>query len=64
MTWQFVLDPQADGSTRLLLRSRTAASGNALLDAAGQVAVGPVFIMEQRMLETLKQRAESLAAQQ
>lgn len=64
MTWQFVLDPQADGSTRLLLRSRTAASGNALLDAAGQVAVGPVFIMEQRMLETLKQRAESLATQQ
>ena len=64
MTWQFVLTPQEDGSTRLLLRGRTAASGNGFLDAAGQVVTGPVFIMEQRMLETLKERAESLAAQQ
>lgn len=64
MTWQFTLEPQSDGSTRLLLRSRSAATGSSIADAAMTLATGPVFIMEQRMLETLKQRAESLAAQQ
>ena len=63
MTWQFVLEPQDDGSTRLLLRGRTAATGNAAMDAAGQLFTGPIFIMEQRMLVTLKARAEALAAQ-
>jgi hypothetical protein len=52
-TWQFILVPQADGTTRLILRScdlKTGAIWN--LIRPGQ------FIMERGMLVGIKQRAE------
>ncbi|MCA9970093.1 MAG: hypothetical protein KC425_07755 [Anaerolineales bacterium] len=55
-TWQFVLAPQADGSTRLLLRSRMAFEQQLPIKLTYFVQ----FIMERKMLLTLRARAESL----
>jgi hypothetical protein len=56
--WQFVLVPQADGTTRLIARGRTTMSGT-LWDVIrpGQ------FIMERGMLLGIKERAERAAVQ-
>ncbi|PKN93610.1 MAG: hypothetical protein CVU44_09695 [Chloroflexi bacterium HGW-Chloroflexi-6] len=54
--YQFVLIPQNDGSTRLVLRTRTMMIGG-IWDVVHPIA----FIMEQRMLRTVKERAEILA---
>lgn len=59
-TWQFVLAPQADGSTRLILRSIQPAGSSWLANAAGKVAQAFPFYMERKMLLTLKERAEGL----
>ncbi len=53
--WQFVLTPQADGTTRLILRTRTMAVGG-----FWDVIHPGVFIMERGMLLGIKQRAESM----
>jgi len=51
--WQFILVPQADGTTRLILRSRNS------LEGWYWDAMRPgEFIMVRRMLLTLKERAE------
>lgn len=57
-TWQFVLHPQADGSTRLLLRS------NIKMEATLPIKLTYFiqFIMERKMLLTLKDRAEDYGA--
>ena len=56
-TWQFVLVPQAGGSTRLILRSRNAARGWFWdLIRPGE------FIMARGMLLGIKQRAEGLVS--
>jgi hypothetical protein len=60
-TWQFILEPQMDGATRLVLRGQTV--GNTGVGAFfGKLFQGPTFIMERAMLQMLKQRAEQLAA--
>ena len=54
--WYLVLDPVGDGRTRLLARSRIP---KGVASAAYAVFVElPHFIMERRMLRTIKQRAE------
>lgn len=55
--WQFVLTPQSDGSTRLLLRTRTMMVGG-----FWDVIHPGVFVMERGMLLGIKARAEQLAA--
>lgn len=54
--WQFILTPQADGSTRLLLRTRTMMTGG-----FWDVIHPGVFVMEREMLLGIKARAEALA---
>jgi hypothetical protein len=63
-TWQFVLVPQADGSTRLILRSRTTDPGSLVATGGAQIASAFMFYMERKMLIGIKQRAEMLAAQE
>lgn len=55
-TWAFVLQPQSDGSTRLVVRSRTAR------EQGWQTAIGfGEFIMEWGMMQGIKTRAERWA---
>ncbi len=54
--WQFALTPQSDGTTRLVLRTRTMAVGG-----FWDVIHPGIFIMERGMLLGIKQRAESIA---
>ena len=54
--WQFVLLPQADGSTRLVLRTRTNSVGG-----FWDIIHPGIFIMERGMLLGIKERAEKLA---
>jgi len=54
--YQFVIVPQADGSSRLILRTRTNMTGG-LWD----IIHPGVFIMERGMLNGIKMRAEALA---
>jgi hypothetical protein len=60
-TWQFVLSPQADGTTRLILRGQSA-TGAGMSASAGKVFQGLTFIMERAMLLGIRDRAEQLAA--
>lgn len=53
-TWQFVLAPQPDGSTRLLLRSNMAMEQELPIKLTYFIQ----FIMERKMLLTLRERAE------
>jgi hypothetical protein len=52
--WQFILVPQADGTTRLILRGRDQKSGG-----IWDVIRPGIFIMERGMLLGIKERAES-----
>ena len=54
--WQFVLVPQADGATRLILRTRTMAVGG-----FWDLIHPGIFIMERGMLLGIKERAENMA---
>jgi hypothetical protein len=54
--WQFVIRPQTDGSSRLILRSRTMAVGG-----FWDVIHPGIFIMERGMLLGIKARAEQPA---
>jgi hypothetical protein len=53
-TWQLVLVPQTDGSTRLLLRSNMAMKPELPI----KLTYFAQFIMERKMLLTLRERAE------
>ncbi|HRQ38599.1 MAG TPA: hypothetical protein PLD25_11890 [Chloroflexota bacterium] len=53
-TWQFVLVPQTDGSTRLLLRSNMAMKPELPI----KLTYFMQFLMERKMLLTLRSRAE------
>lgn len=57
-TWHFVLIPQTDGSTRLVLRSRDMKTGG-----FWDIIRPGVFIMERGMLLGIKERAERLASE-
>jgi hypothetical protein len=62
-TWAFVIEPQADGMTRLLSRNRLPGSGLLFrLAMAGFMEPGSL-VMERKMLLGLKQRAERHVAQ-
>jgi hypothetical protein len=52
-SWQFVIVPQADGSSRLIVRSRTSLSGG-----MWDVIHPGIFIMERGMMLGIKARAE------
>jgi hypothetical protein len=54
-TWQFVLLPQPDGSTRLVLRTRTMLTGG-----IWEIIRPSVFVMERGMLLGIKARAENV----
>lgn len=54
--YQFVIVPQADDSSRLILRTRTMMVGG-MWNVIHPIA----FVMEQRMLRTVKEHAETLA---
>ena len=54
--YQFVITPQADGSSRLLLRTRTMMAGG-----FWDIIHPGVFIMERGMLRGIKAHAEELA---
>ena len=54
--WQFVLVPQTDSTTRLILRTRTMMTGG-----FWDIIHPGVFIMERGMLRGLKVRAEGSA---
>lgn len=53
-TWQFILVPQADGSTRLLLRSNMEMKPELPI----KLTYFAQFLMERKMLLTLRSRAE------
>lgn len=55
-TWQFVLEPQADGSTRLLLRSQMAIEQELPI----KLTYFFQFIMERKMLLEIRERAERM----
>jgi hypothetical protein len=56
-TWQLVLIPQGDGSTRLLLRSRMAMEQELLIKMTYFIQ----FLMERKMLLTFREMAEGQA---
>jgi hypothetical protein len=56
-SWQFVLVPQENGSTRLLLRSNMAMKPELPIKLTYYIQ----FIMERKMLLTLRERAEQAA---
>jgi hypothetical protein len=55
-TWQFILVPQSDGTTRMVVRTRTTVSGG-----FWSIIHPGVFIMETGMLHGIQDRAEALA---
>lgn len=56
-TWQFVIQPQPDGSSRLITRSRT------MTDGGFWAIIHPgIFIMERGMLLGIQERAETIAS--
>jgi hypothetical protein len=57
-TWQFVLREQGDGTTRLILRARSVDGGH-----VAALVQAPLFLMQQRMLLGIQERAEALAAE-
>lgn len=58
-SWSFVLEPQGAFTTRLLVRGRSAPGRSALWAALDRMVFEPAhFVMERRMLTTLKEHAE------
>jgi hypothetical protein len=61
-SWTFVIDPLDDESTRLTARFRAAYESSAVTEAFVRGVLEPaVFVMERKMLLTVKERAELLA---
>jgi hypothetical protein len=58
-TWQFVLEAQSTGSTRLILRGRNPATDSTFAMVASKVFYGFAFYMERKMLLEIKERAEA-----
>lgn len=62
VTWQFVLLPKPNGYVRLLVRFRMAVDHSLLDKLFWRIVMEPgQFFMEQKMLRSLKQRAEAHA---
>jgi hypothetical protein len=61
--WEFFLDPQPDGSTRLLVRTGGTAAPRGLTDIMNYVFWHPAHVvMQVRQFHQLRRRAEGLAA--
>jgi hypothetical protein len=58
-SWQFVLVPREDGTTRLLLRSNMAIKPELPIKLTYYIQ----FIMERKMLLTLRERAEQISSE-
>ncbi len=59
-SWAFILEEQSDGTTRLVVRSRNQYEPTVMNFVIWRVFTEPVqFIMEQKMLRTIKMLAES-----
>jgi len=63
-TWQFVLEPQPDNTTRFILRGRTAGEPTGPARFGAKLGYVFQFYMERKMLLTLKEHAEAHAGQQ
>ena len=64
VTWAFVLEPAADGGTRLIVRVRTGPRDDFLGMPAwiGRLAIRPIhFIMQRKQLLGIARRAERFA---
>ncbi|MDB4972028.1 MAG: hypothetical protein JWN48_369 [Myxococcaceae bacterium] len=60
-SWAFILRPLADHRTRLLIRSRSAGYASLAGQVAERLVVDPLhFMMERKMMEGIKTRAEGL----
>jgi hypothetical protein len=62
-TWQFILQPVAEDSTRLILRSHTAGTPSLMATTAAKLGYAFQFYMEQKMLRTIRDLAEMPIAQ-
>jgi hypothetical protein len=61
-SWSMVLEPTADGNTRLLIRGRASSDPrNILLGAFDHLIELPHFLMERKLMLGIKQRAEAAA---
>lgn len=61
-SWSFILEPQSDGTTRLVTRLRMAFKPTAVNKLLYRMFWEPgIFVMEQKMLRGIKERAETLA---
>jgi hypothetical protein len=60
-TWVFVLDEQADGSTRFIVRARNGYVPNLTNHLVWHIVEPIAFVMERRMLRGIKRRAELYA---
>lgn len=58
-TWAFVLDEQRDGTTRLLVRSRNGYEPTTANHITWHVVEPIAFVMERKMLQGIKARAEN-----
>lgn len=62
-TWAFVLEPTDDGGTRLIVRFRLDWTPSVANFIVWRVMTEPAhFIMERKMLLTIKERAERMVA--
>jgi hypothetical protein len=62
-SWAFVLDPQADATTRLITRWRSDYAAGVVSRLMNGFGLEPVqFAMQRKMLLGIKERAESLAS--
>lgn len=57
-TWVFVLDEQADGSTRLIVRARNGYTAGLANHLIWHLVEPVAFVMERRMLRGIKRRVE------
>ena len=61
-SWSFIVEPAADDSTRLLIRSRAGGERSLGGEAFDQLVFEPMhFVMERRMMENIKAHAEGKA---
>ena len=61
-TWALILDPQADGTTRLIARGRNACGDSLGTRVLWHIVEPITFVMERRMLKGIKARAEAALA--
>jgi protein-S-isoprenylcysteine O-methyltransferase Ste14 len=63
VAWQFIVTPRPDGNSRLIIRWQSVLPPGFLMELFNKTLLEPVsFIMEERMMRGIKQRAERPAA--